>query len=116
MASFKNPSFQDRVASAATAKQKALAQLRAKPPLDEALMAEQRRAREARELAIAEARAGNIAAIAAAKAEKSAVKAAEVAAAEAAAALKAERLKPADAAAIKAARDARYAARKARTG
>jgi hypothetical protein len=112
--SFKDPSFQHRVASAGKAKQKALDQLKAKPPVDEALMAQQRQAREAREQALAEERAAKRKADAAAKAEKSAGKAAELAAAEAAAALKAARLTPASAADMKAARDARYAARKAR--
>ena len=114
MPSFKAPSFQDRVASAGKAKQKALEQLKAKPPVDEAEMAERRRAWEARQQALAEERAAKAEAKAAAKAEKAAAKAAEIAEAEAAAALKAERLKPASAADMKAARDARYAARKAR--
>jgi hypothetical protein len=112
--SFKQPSFQDRVASAGKAKQKALEQLKAKPPVDEAEMAEKRQAWEAREQALAQERAAKAEAKAAAKAEKAAAKAAEIAEAEAAAALKAERLKPASAADMKAARDARYAARKAR--
>jgi len=51
---------------------------------------------------------------AAAKAEKASIKAAELAAAEAAVALKAARLKPSTPEEMKAARDARYAARKAR--
>jgi hypothetical protein len=112
--SFKEPSFQDRVASAGKARQKALEQLKAKPPVDEAVMAERRRAREVREQALAEERAAKAQAIAAAKAEKAAQKAAALAEAEAAAALKAARLKPASSAEMKAARDARYAARKAR--
>ncbi len=113
MASFKDPSFQDRVASAAKARQKALAQLKAKPPLDETVMVGRRQAREEREQTLAEERAALFAANAAAKAEKAAIKATKLAEAEAAAALKAARLKPADAAQMKAARDARYAARKA---
>ncbi|MEA1015612.1 DUF6481 family protein [Sphingomonas sp. LY54] len=114
VASFKDPSFQDRVASAKKAKQTALDQLKAKPPVDEALMAERRQARESREQVLAEERAAKAEANAAAKAEKAAIKAAGIAEAEAAAALKAARLKPASAADMKAARDARYAARKAR--
>ena len=114
MPSFKHPSFQDRVALAKQAKQKALDQLKAKPPVDEALMAERRKAREAKEQALAAERAAKAEALAAAKAEKAAKKAAEIAEAEAAAALKAARLKPPSAAEMKAARDARYAARKAR--
>jgi hypothetical protein len=114
MASFKDPSFQDRAASAAKAKQKALDQLKLKPAVDEDQMAERRRALELREQALHEERTAKAAARAAAKAEKEASRAAEIAEAEAAAAAKAERLKPATAAEMKAARDARYAARKAR--
>lgn len=114
MASFKDPSFQDRVAAASKAKQKALDQLKAKPPVDEALMAKRRQEREIREQALAEERVAKANAKAAAKAEKAAIKAAEAEAAEAAAALKAARLKPASPEEMKAARDARYAARKAR--
>ena len=114
MASFKNPSFQDRQASAGKAKQKALDQLKAKPSADEGLLAEQREAWEKREKTLADERAAKAEAKAVAKAEKAALKAAEVAEAEAAATLKAARLKPASAADMKAARDARYAARKAR--
>lgn len=115
MAAFKDPSFQDRTAAAKLAKQKALDQLKAKPPVDEALMAERRRVREASETALAEERAKRAEVLAAAKAEKAAIKAAALAEAEAAAALKAARLKPPTAAEMKAARDARYAARKARS-
>lgn len=114
MASFKDPSFQDRVAAASKAKQKALDQLKAKPPVDEALMAKRRQEREIREQALAEERVAKANAKAAAKTEKAAIKAAEAEAAEAAAALKAARLKPASPEEMKAARDARYAARKAR--
>ena len=112
--SFNDPSFQDRVASAAKAKQKALEKLKAKPPVDEALQAQQREAREAREQLLAQERAAKQEARAAEKAEKAAKKAAEEAAAKEAAELKAARLKPPSAAEMKAARDARYAARKAR--
>jgi hypothetical protein len=114
VAAFKNPSFQDRQASAEKARQKALDQLKAKPPVDEAEMAERRKAGEARQQALAEERDIKAKAKAAAKADKAAAKAAALAEAEAAAALKADRLKPASAADMKAARDARYAARKAR--
>lgn len=114
MASFKDPSFQDRRASAVSAKQKALDKLKAKPPVDEARMAELRAEWEQQEQVVAEERARKAEAAAAAKAEKAAAKAAKIAEAEAAAALKAARLKPASPAEMKAARDARYAARKAR--
>lgn len=114
MASFKDPSYQDRVASAAKAKQKALDQFKAKPPVDEAIMAERRRAWEIRQQALSEERASRAEASAAAKAAKARLKAGEAAEAEEAAARKAARLKPASEAEKKAARDARYAARKAR--
>jgi hypothetical protein len=114
VAAFKDPSFQDRQAAAQIAKQKALDKLKAKPPVDEAVLAERRQAWEAQQKALADEREAKAEARAAAKAEKAAAKAAEIEAAEAAAALKAARLKPASAAEMKAARDARYAARKAR--
>lgn len=114
MAYFKEPSFQDRTASARQAKQKALDQLKAKPANDEALMAKLRQERETREQALGEERRARAYERAAAKAEKASVKAAELARVEAAAALKAARLKPSTPDEMKAARDARYAARKAR--
>ena len=94
--------FQDRAAQAAEAKQKALEQYRAKPPVDEKLAAERAAAGEQREAAKAKKAAAK-------KAErKSATEAAAAdAAAKAAAAPKSE-------AELKAARDARYAKRKAR--
>ena len=114
MASFKDPSFQDRVASAGKAKQKALEQLKAKLPVDEAIMAERRQAWDVREQALAEERAAKAEANAAARSEKASLKAAKLAETKATAELKAARLKPASAADLKAARDARYAARKTR--
>ncbi len=114
MASFKDPSFQDRASSAAKAKQKALDQLKAKPPADEEEMARQREAWELREQAVAEERSAKAKSTAAGKARKAAAKAADLAEAEATAKRKAARLKPASEADMKAARDARYAARKAR--
>lgn len=114
MAAFKDPTFQDRVASAGKAKQQALDLLKAKPRVDEAVMAERRRVREAREKDLSEERARKAVASAAAKAEKLAIKEAELAAAKTASELKEMRLRPASAADMKAARDARYAARKAR--
>jgi hypothetical protein len=116
LASFKDPSFQDRVTSARQAKQKALDQLKAMPPADEAVMAARREEHEARERVLQEERTAKAQERAAAKAEKASNKAAEVAAADAAAALKAARLKPTSPEEMKAARDARYAARKARSG
>jgi hypothetical protein len=114
VAAFKDPTFQDRVASAGKAKQQALDLLKAKPRVDEAVMAERRRVREAREKDLSEERARKAVASAAAKAEKLAIKEAELAAAKTASELKEMRLRPASAADMKAARDARYAARKAR--
>ncbi|MDP1910306.1 MAG: DUF6481 family protein, partial [Hyphomicrobium sp.] len=97
MPAFKNPSFQDRAALAAEARQKALDRLKAKPPVDEAVMAAKREAWEAEQKILSEQRAAKAEANAAAKTEKAAVKAAETAAAKAAAELKAARLKPASA-------------------
>jgi hypothetical protein len=114
VASFKDPSFQDRVAAARDAKQKAINQLKAKPPVDQAIMAQRREAWDSREKAVSEERGSKAEAAARAKAEKAAAKTAQLAEADAAAALKAERLKPASASEMKAARDARYAARQAR--
>jgi Family of unknown function (DUF6481) len=96
MASYKDPGFQDRIKLAAEAKQKALEKLRNKPPLDEAVIAVRLAAAETREAAAAEKRAARKAALAAKVAEKSAAKPAAPTPEE-----------------QKAARDARYAARKA---
>lgn len=106
MAAFKQPTFQERAALAAKAKQAALEKLKAKPPMDEALVEERRQARLAKEAAAATARAEKIAAR---EAEKAAKKEAE--AEKAAAAPKV--LTPEEQKAI---RDAKYAARKNRVG
>ena len=103
VSSFKPPSFQDRIGTAAEAKRKALEQLRSRPPIDKKVAAERqakRLEREARAREKAQAK----------KAEKQALKDAK--AAEAAA--KAAAAAPPTEAERKAARDARYAARKAR--
>lgn len=97
--SFKNPTYQDRVGQAADAKQKALEQLRQKPPRDEKLVAERIAAAQKRD----EAKAEKAAAKKAADADAASSKAAEAAANA-----------PASEADKKAARDARYAARKKR--
>jgi hypothetical protein len=112
MKSYKDPSFQDRVGQAAAAKKDALDRLRTKPPVDEAAQAERRAARAAKEAALAEKRAAK-------KAAEEAEKAAQIAAEEAERAAQAEREAAArismpTQAELKAARDARYAARKAR--
>jgi len=104
MKSFKDPSFQDRIGRAAQAKQQALDKLRAKPPVDEKLVAERQAKRLKREAAEAEKRAARLAAQQAAKAEKAS--AAEV--------KKAPAVSPPTAEDMKRARDARYAARKNR--
>jgi hypothetical protein len=104
MKSYKDPSFQDRIGSAAEAKKKALDNLRSKPPLDEKLVAERQAARLKRDAAAAEKREARKAADQAARDEKAAGRKAEAGAAVPAP-TEAER---------KAARDARYAARKSR--
>ncbi|MDT9600039.1 DUF6481 family protein [Sphingosinicella rhizophila] len=104
MKSYKDPSFQERIDRAAEAKQKALDKLRAKPPVDEKILAERQAARLKREAAEQEKRAARKAAEQEAKEAKAAKAAAE---AKAAAPTKTE-------AERKAERDARYAARKNR--
>jgi hypothetical protein len=106
MVSYKQPGFAERAELARNAKQKALDQLRAKPPVDPAVLAERQAIAEARNAAAAEARRALTEARVQAKIEKR--KAAEERAAAAAA--QPER----DEARQKAARDARYAARKQR--
>ncbi|MEA3059981.1 MAG: hypothetical protein QOE50_1393 [Sphingomonadales bacterium] len=98
-----NSSFQDRAAQAAQAKQKALEQYRAKPPLDEKAAAERLAAGQEREAAKAQK----------ATAKKAQQKEAANATAADAAAKAAAAPSPTDAE-RKAARDARYAARKKR--
>lgn len=106
MASYKAPNFNERTALAAQAKQKALEALKAKVPLDPAVVEERKRAAEAKEAAkIAAAHEKK----AAREAEKERI-AAEKAAAIAATPVKIEKTD----AEKKAERDARYAARKAR--
>lgn len=101
-----DPSFQDRLGAAAKARQKALDRLKARPPVDEAVLAERRSAALAREASEAGKRADKLAARERAKAENAERAAqAEAAAAPPAGPTDAER---------KAARDARYAARKGR--
>lgn len=97
--SFKNPTYQDRVGQAADAKQKALEQLRKKPPRDEKVIAARIAAAQKRD---------------AAKAEKAVAKKAAAAVAATAKAAEEAANAPASEADKKAARDARYAARKKR--
>ena len=103
MKSYKDPSFQDRVGRAAEAKQKALDNLRSKPPMDEAAVAERVAARLKRDTEEAGKRA----------AKKAAEQSAKDAKADAAAASAAVPAPPTEAE-KKMARDARYAARKNR--
>lgn len=110
MKSYKDPSYQDRVGRAAEAKQKALDNLRAKPPVDEKVAAERQAARLKKEAAEAARRAEKKAAAEAAREERARESAAraelQANAAQAAA--------PPTEEERKAARDARYAARKNR--
>jgi hypothetical protein len=99
-----NSSFQDRAGQAAKAKQKALDQLRARPPVDEKVAAERKAAGQKRE-------AGKADKAAAKKADQKA--SAEASAADAAATAAAI-VPPRSEAELKAARDAKYAARKKR--
>lgn len=109
MAGYKTPDFNERAAAARAAKQSALEKLRNKPAADPAVIAERQATQAARAAAAAERRAARQRESEAAKA---ASKAADAPKPEAAAPAPKKPLL--DAAALKAARDARYAARKAR--
>jgi hypothetical protein len=109
MASYKEPSFKDRAALSAQAKQAALEKLKAKPPVDPAVVAERAAARAAKEEAEAQKRAEKKAAMEQAKLDK--IAKAEAARIEAEQAVAKSQMTEAE---KKAARDARYAARKAR--
>jgi hypothetical protein len=101
MPSFKSPSFRERAGQAADAKKDALAQLRLKPPADDATIALRRQSAERRQVV----RAG----------QASTRRAKASAAAQSKAAAKAEAAVPAPTdSERKAQRDARYAARKSR--
>lgn len=107
MKRYKEPDFQERIAAAAGARTKALAQLRAKPPVDEAVAAEHKAKRLAQKAETAEKR--RVARLAAEE-----IKAAKRArAAEVAASAPQPKPEPTEAE-RKAARDARYLARKNR--
>ncbi len=108
MQGFKEPGFQERVAAANRARDKALEKLRSKPPVDEAEVARQLAKRQAQEAAAAEKRA------AARKAREEAQAAKLARAREAAEAALAAQPKVLTEEERKAARDARYAARKSR--
>ncbi|MEO5867697.1 MAG: DUF6481 family protein [Sphingomonas sp.] len=117
---YKEPTFQDRAALSAQAKQRALEKLKTKPVVDPAIAAERAARREAKETAETERRAAK-------KAEQEQLRLDKIAKAEAAEREAKERVEAAEreknAAAdrtkqslldAKAARDSRYAARKAR--
>ncbi|MEC3910389.1 DUF6481 family protein [Sphingobium sp. CR2-8] len=110
MRGYREPGFQDRTAAAKGAKQKALDLLRDKPPIDEAEQADRLAKRLAKEAAARERREETLREREAAKAAK------REKAEEAAAAAKKANPEPVvlTEAERKAARDARYAARKAR--
>ena len=101
MTAYKSPDFNQRTAAARAAKEAALEKLRNKGARDPALIAERLAAQAAKEAAAAERRAAKLAAAEEAKAAK-------------AAAAQAAEVTPLTEAEMKAARDARYAARKAR--
>ncbi|WP_324827194.1 DUF6481 family protein [Qipengyuania zhejiangensis] len=101
MAFFKQPTFQERTELAQKAREKALKKLAARPPVDPEVLAERKKVQLAREAAAAEKSKARKEAILQAKADK-------LAAAKAAAVPE-----PTEAE-LKAARDEKYAARKAR--
>ncbi len=104
MPPFSQPTFQERTQMAAKAKEAALKQLKAKPPVSAEVLAERKEARLAREQKKATARAEKRAAFEQLKAERKAAK-------EQATPDSAPELTEAE---KKAARDARYAQRKKR--
>lgn len=109
MSSYKEPSFQERTALASRAKKAALERLREKPLADEATLADRREAAQARETAQRKASDEKLAARGIEKEKRR--KLAEQ---------KANDIEAADPSATdaekKVARDAKYAARKSRTG
>lgn len=117
MKGYKEPSFQDRVALAKNAKDKALAQLRDKPVMDAEekarRLASQAARDEAQSVKHAQAREAKEAALADKKAAEVAQGEQDRLSAEAALASEPKILTDAD---MKSARDLKYAARKARKG
>ncbi len=113
MTGYKAPDFNERLAAARTAKQRALDLLREKPPIDPAIVAQRQAARAARDAAAAERRAARKAAAEEAKAAKVAAAAHTKSSDDMATARPTDEPKKSEAE-LKAARDARYAARKAR--
>lgn len=109
MAGYKEPGFQDRVKAAAEARAKALARLKAKPPVDPDVLAERAAKALERETQQAEKRHAAKVKREAERAER--LKQAELASQQAKSPSPPPELTEAE---RKAARDARYAARKAR--
>ena len=103
MPSFKQPTFEERTALAAKAKTAALEKLRAKPPIDDAVIAQRREAALVREAAQAKVREERLAAQ---KSERIAQQAAAVS----------EPVRAKTEEEMKIVRDAKYAARKNRLG
>ena len=112
MAGYKSPDFNERVAAARAAKQSALDKLRNKPAPEPGVIAERQAARAARDAAAAERRAERQRAADEAKAAKLAARSAggEGSGVEG----RPSESTPPSETELKAARDARYAARKAR--
>lgn len=117
MQGYKEPSFQDRMAVAQSAKNKALAQMNSRAPADPAerarRVANQAAKDEAQQIKRVAAQEAKKTAQAAKQGEQMAKREADRLAAEMALAAKPREL---DEAELKSARDARYAARKARKG
>jgi hypothetical protein len=107
VAGYKTPDFNERAAASRAAKQAALEQLRNKAAPDPGLVAERKAAQAARDAAAAERRAARELALEETKAAQLADKQSD------AEALRAASPEPSEAD-LKAARDAKYAARKAR--
>ncbi|MFN3725552.1 MAG: DUF6481 family protein [Allosphingosinicella sp.] len=112
MAGYKSPDFNERMAAARAAKERALDKLRNKPAPEPGVIAERQAARAARDAAAAERRAERQRAAEEAKKTKAAAKSPKPEAKGGGERSPAPAL-PTEAE-LKAARDARYAARKAR--
>jgi hypothetical protein len=110
MAGYKVPDFNERIQAARAAKQNAVDRLRSKPAPDPRVIAERQAARAARDAAAAQRRADRLREAEEAKAAKSAAGASPEDRADS---QSEGRAAPSEAE-LKAARDARYAARKAR--
>lgn len=114
MAGYKEPTFKERAEAAAKAREKALARLNAKPPIDQAEVDRRIAAQAERDAAKARKRAAAEAAKQAELAEAERLRAEQLAAAAAEAAAAAPPKPVMTEAERKAARDAKFAARKSR--